>query len=152
MDYYFVLHEANLQVLTLLLQSWLWMLVDRTHPTNLHCSVAYDLVPCSEGLHSLVDCLHLQKGKNAQLNTFVPTYSYFQTNINYAYSHVHFPCSKLKHPPLPPFPLPRYAMKIPKQDAKNCVLIKLNKYMTSLLSKNLYLQLMMNNTSAMFYV
>jgi len=43
-------------------------------------------------------------------------------------------------------------MKIPKQDAKNCVLIKLNKYMTSLLSKNLYLQLMMNNTSAMFYV
>lgn len=55
MDYLFVLPEANLQVLILQHQSRLWMLVEQMHPTNLHCSQAYDLVPHSAGLRHLAD-------------------------------------------------------------------------------------------------
>jgi hypothetical protein len=52
MDYFLDFLEANLPALTL---------AEKTHPTNRHCSVAYDLVPSSEDLHYHADCLHLQE-------------------------------------------------------------------------------------------
>ena len=67
-DYSVGLLEANLQFLTLLLQTLLWSQVEQTHPTNLRCFVAYVLVPYSEGLHHPADCLHLQEESQAEVN------------------------------------------------------------------------------------
>lgn len=68
MDYSVDLLVANLQFPTLLLQTLPWMQVEQTHPTNLHCFVAYVWVLYSEGLHYPADCLHLQEKSQAEVN------------------------------------------------------------------------------------